>query len=135
MISMTLITVVTTITTIDTGKVEIGDFDLTKLTVADVKNLVEKEATVPASSQMLWWRGYALDDDSLPLTKACIGVNQGEFVDRTLESLVIFMTVDIQLNRSVDASMSPMRKLRSYSFDVEKVRAEFKKREQKCLIS
>ena len=26
------------------GKVEIGHFDLTKLTVADVKNLVEKEA-------------------------------------------------------------------------------------------
>ena len=57
-------------------------------------------------------------------------------MDRNLDSLVLFMTVDIALKREVDFPWSPKpTRLRTYSFDVEKVRAEFKKRETRCRIS
>lgn len=114
-----------------------GDFDLRKLSVGQVKRRVEQEANVPSHSQKLWWRGYVLDENTLPLTRACVGVNAGERLDSNIESLVLFMTVDITCKRDVDLPSSPKpTRLRSYSFDVEKVRAEFiKKREAKCILS
>lgn len=133
---MTLVTVVTTITTIATGKVELGEFDLSKLSVGQVKRQVEQEAKVPALKQKLWWKGYILDENTLPLTRACVGVNEGETLDPSVDSLVLFMTVDISHKRDIDFPSSPKpTRLRSYSFDVEKVRAEFKKREARCMIS
>lgn len=116
-------------------QVELGNFDLSKLSVGQVKQRVEKEANVPSHSQKLWWRGYVLDENSLPLTRACVGVNAGERLDPNIDSLVLFMTVDITCKRDVDLPSSPKpTRLRSYSFDVDKVRAEFKKREAKCVL-
>ena len=71
---MTRVAIVTTITTINSGTVELGHFDLSKLSVGEVKRRVEQQANVPASTQKLWWRGYILDEDMLPLTRACVGV-------------------------------------------------------------
>jgi hypothetical protein len=70
---MTLLSVVSTITTIATGKVELGDVNLAKTSVGQVKRKVEDLANVPSESQKLWWRGYILDDNTLPLTTACVG--------------------------------------------------------------
>jgi hypothetical protein len=63
-------------------------------------------------------------------------VNEGEVVDQNFASLVLFMTVDIeQKHINIDfPSPKPLR-FRSSSFDLEKVRAEFKKREARCIIS
>lgn len=83
---MTHLSVVSTITTIpDTGKVELGHFDLDKLSVGQVKRLVEKLANVPSESQKLWWRGYILDDNTLPLTKACVGASVLSYVHVLVE--------------------------------------------------
>lgn len=137
---MTLVTVVTTITTIDSGRVELGDLDLGKVSVGQVKRLIEQESNnnVPAYSQKLWWRGYILDENTLPLTRACVGVNEGETVnqDGDPNTLLLFMTVDLP-KRDIDFPSSPKpTRLRSYSFDVEKVRAELKQKQKtRCLIS
>lgn len=133
---MTHVTIVTTITTVNSGKIDLGHFDLRKISVSEVKRLIEKEANIPANTQRLWWRGYALDENVLPLTRACVGVNEGETIDRNLDSLVLFMTVELPKN-DIDFPSSPRpTRLRSYSFDVEMVRAEFKKRETtKCVVS
>lgn len=64
-----------------------------------------------------------------------LGVNEGEVVDQNLDSLVLFMTVDIEQKHVEFPSPKPLRgRLRSSSFDLDKVRAEFKKREARCII-
>jgi hypothetical protein len=69
-----VLNVVSTITTIPgSGKILVGDVDLDTMTVGEVKRRVEETTGVSANLQKLWWRGYILDDDSRPLTKACVG--------------------------------------------------------------
>jgi hypothetical protein len=96
---MTKVSVTSTFTTIQgSGKVAF-DCDVETTTIGDVKNRVENLAHVPAATQSIWWRGYILDDDSLPLLQACRGVNDGESIDADLEALTIFMTVPIEKRR------------------------------------
>jgi hypothetical protein len=84
---MTHLSVVSTITTIATGKVELGEVNLAKTSVGQVKRKVEELANVPSESQKLWWRGYILDDNTLPLTRACVG----EFQLLPVSSALLFI--------------------------------------------
>lgn len=70
------------------------------------------------------------------------GVNEGEEVHRSIPSLVIFMTEEIEINKD-EEDLQPLTssfttRLRSPSFDIEKVRMELRKKREtisKCIIS
>mmetsp|Transcript_13644 Transcript_13644/g.19082 ORF Transcript_13644/g.19082 Transcript_13644/m.19082 type:complete len:107 (+) Transcript_13644:163-483(+) len=70
---MTYLSIVSPLTS-GVGKVELGDQNLTELTVGDIKDKIEtRHVKTPANKQKLWWMGYLLDDDSLSIEKACVG--------------------------------------------------------------
>ena len=80
---MTLLSVVSSITTVGgSGIVNLGDIKTDILTVGTVKERMEQRTSISSQEQKLWWRGYILDNDSLPLTKACVGECLGEW-DKT----------------------------------------------------
>jgi hypothetical protein len=82
----------------------------------------------PTEKYMLWWRGYRLDKDELTLLQACVGVSEGETLDRDhAESLVLFLTLPLERTSSSDSSnsvtLSPIL-VRSFSDLVSSVRQE-----------
>jgi Ubiquitin family len=90
---MTLIRIESTFTIIlGPGKVDLGDLNVSKVTVRDIKHLIQKQADVPADLQSLWWEGYILDQDDATLLQACVGVN-GEVIRESDSTLVLFMTI------------------------------------------
>jgi len=120
---MTKLSVVSTFTTIQgSGKVEfeckVGD-----TTVGEVKKRVQELAQIPAENQSLWWRGYVLDNDYLPLNRACVGVNAGERIDAEISSLVLFVTVPVEEKYrrppTILEPASPIRRPRLPSFDFD----------------
>ena len=93
---MTNVSVISTFTAIHgSGKVEF-ESDIAETTVRDVKEQVQQLANVPIEKQSIWWRGYILDDESLSLSQACVGVNEGEHIEVSPESLVLFMTIPVE---------------------------------------
>lgn len=118
---MTKLTVVSTFTTIQgSGKVEF-ECKVEDTTVGEVKNRVQELAQISAEKQSLWWRGYILDDDALPLLHACVGVNAGERIEADISALVLFVTVPVekQYRRppTILEPASPIRRPRLPSFD------------------
>lgn len=115
----------------------LGDQDLDLLTIGQLKCLVEDKSDVERDTIKLWWKGYILDDDSLPISKACVGVNEGEILlDEDYESLVIFMTTVMEDKEEPvdDLSLSSFgQRIRTNSLDIEKVRIEFQKKSG-CVI-
>ena len=96
----------------------LGECDVEEITVQEVKCRVELLCSnVNVSEQSLWWRGYVLDDDSQTLRRACVGVNEGEMIDPSLESLVLFLTVPLE-KYTVDEPQRPLDHVRSSSFDL-----------------
>ena len=53
--------------------IDLGEKDITSLTIGDVKQMVEERSDLDKAEQKLWWRGYVLDNELLPITKACMG--------------------------------------------------------------
>ena len=72
---MTVIRIVSPITVIPLGTITLeGDHDTSKLTVNDVKVLIQeltrqncKPSSLSIEHLKLWWRGYLLDDNSLAI--------------------------------------------------------------------
>eukprot|EP00566_Odontella_aurita_P026103 CAMPEP_0113557730 /NCGR_PEP_ID=MMETSP0015_2-20120614/17953_1 /TAXON_ID=2838 /ORGANISM="Odontella" /LENGTH=117 /DNA_ID=CAMNT_0000459187 /DNA_START=57 /DNA_END=410 /DNA_ORIENTATION=- /assembly_acc=CAM_ASM_000160 len=96
---MTRLSVVSALTNLGgVGSADLGERDLDATTIGDVKRMVAERfddvATETESGAVkFWWRGYVLNDDSLPVRKACVGVNREEVVASDAESLVLFLTV------------------------------------------
>ena len=119
--SRTKLSVVSTFTTIQgSGKVEF-DCQVEEITVGEVKKRVQDLAQIPSDDQSLWWRGYILDDDDLPLIHACVGVNTGERISADSSALVLFVTVPVEEQYRRPPTRlelaSPMRRPRLPSFD------------------
>mmetsp|Transcript_25101 Transcript_25101/g.33281 ORF Transcript_25101/g.33281 Transcript_25101/m.33281 type:complete len:146 (-) Transcript_25101:207-644(-) len=145
---MTYLSIVSPLTS-GVGKVELGDQNLTELTVGDIKDKIEtRHVKTPANKQKLWWMGYLLDDDSLSIEKACVGVNPGESVDKDAENLIIFMTLACEDKAKENGEMkeeeenqslsSLRRRLRTNSFDMEQIRSKFRQQKEQinwCSIS
>eukprot|EP00565_Helicotheca_tamesis_P002098 CAMPEP_0185733576 /NCGR_PEP_ID=MMETSP1171-20130828/20001_1 /TAXON_ID=374046 /ORGANISM="Helicotheca tamensis, Strain CCMP826" /LENGTH=137 /DNA_ID=CAMNT_0028403343 /DNA_START=158 /DNA_END=568 /DNA_ORIENTATION=+ len=133
---MTHLSVVAPLTSV-VGKIELGQQNLTELTVGDLKDLVEElHGSIPADRQKLWWMGYILDDDSLPIEKACIGVNPGEVIEKNAESLTIFMTMtpedqgeEKEVANEEELSSLPMR-IRTNSYDIEQIRIKIRQQKE-----
>ena len=118
---MTKLSVVSTFTTIQgSGKVQI-DCKVGETTVGEVKKRVQDLVQIPIENQSLWWRGYILDDDDLPLIHACVGVNEGERIHDDIDALVLFVTVPVEEQYRRPPTRleptSPMRRPRLPSFD------------------
>jgi hypothetical protein len=145
---MTVLTIVSAYTVIPQGRVDLGKVILDETTVRDVKLKIrqrihddrcEAERLSPPTQEadtdedpikkyMLWWRGYRLDKDDLTLLQACIGVSEGESLNRDhTESLVLFLTLPLERTNSNDSSnsgtLSPTL-VRSFSDLVSSVRQE-----------
>mmetsp|Transcript_4681 Transcript_4681/g.6940 ORF Transcript_4681/g.6940 Transcript_4681/m.6940 type:complete len:146 (-) Transcript_4681:129-566(-) len=118
------------------GQVEFDAVDLGAMTVGELKGRIEFESDIPADNQDLWWRGYCLDNDGLPLIKALVGVNEGENVEEGTPHLVIFMTEspvndkdDDQESSNSSPSFIKLRQ-RTLSFDMEKVRDDIRNKKE-----
>lgn len=72
---MTLLKVVSPLTNFDgSGEIDLGNYDLHDITIGEVKQLVHHlYSEILEESQDLWWKGYILDNDSLPINEACVG--------------------------------------------------------------
>ena len=71
---MTAVTVVSSLTTISgCGTVYLGDVNVTDHSVGEIKEMIETATSISIPNQKLWWRGYILDNNSLPLIEACVG--------------------------------------------------------------
>jgi hypothetical protein len=113
---MTNITIVSTFTIIGgRGKLECGDCNVEETTVQDLKFRIEMQSNVNIREQTLWWKGYVLDDDNKSLLQACVGVNEGEMIDPSLQSLRIFLTVPL---RQYTVEEQSDDRIRSSSFDL-----------------
>jgi hypothetical protein len=64
----------------------------------------------------LWWKGYLLDNDNQSLLQACVGVNEGELIDPSLEFLRIFLTVPLDKYHAEEPQSKD--RIRSSSFDL-----------------
>mmetsp|Transcript_8235 Transcript_8235/g.17416 ORF Transcript_8235/g.17416 Transcript_8235/m.17416 type:complete len:134 (-) Transcript_8235:275-676(-) len=132
---MTRLTVVSSFTSLQgAGSLELGDVDLRRMTVADVKRAIEARADgfEDGAELRLWWSGYVLDNGNAPMSEACIGVNPGERVEEKAESLVIFLTV--HENEDSEDDWSHRSRLRSNSFDLDRVRNEIRRQGKNCII-
>ena len=89
--------------------------------MGEVKKRVHDLAQIPIENQSLWWRGYILDDDDLPLIHACVGVNEGERIHEDIPALVLFVTVPVEEQYRRPPTRleptSPIRRPRLPSFD------------------
>jgi len=130
---MTLLSIVSSVTTLKgKEKISLGEQDFNKFNIGQVRELIDhKYADLDSSKLQLWWQGYILDDDNLTIMEACVGVN-GETIDRNIDHLVIFGTLNetsiVEHNRE---------KIRPNSFDVNEIKAEFRKQSKKlnsCVI-
>jgi hypothetical protein len=96
---MTNISVVSTLTTLaPSGTLQLGDYHVNQTTIGDVKRQVEEMANVSSSCQKLWWRGYLLSNDELPLTLACVGAYYSYFICYNFHSIIgscIYFFVDV----------------------------------------
>ena len=72
---MTRLTIVSNLTILpEMGKMDLGDQELNVLTIGKVKDTITSMYDdINIHQQNLWWRGYILDNDKLPLIKACVG--------------------------------------------------------------
>jgi hypothetical protein len=114
---MTRLTIVSTFLTIEgPGKLDFGDCNVEETTVQDLKVRIEMQSNVNVQDQSLWWKGYVLDDDSKSLLQACVGVNEGEIIDPSLNSLRIFLTVP--LDKYTAEEQQSDDRIRSSSFDL-----------------
>jgi len=129
---MTKLIVVSTLSALrGNGMIDLGEKDITSLTIGDVKQMVEERSDLDKAEQKLWWRGYVLDNELLPITKACMGVNPDEFVKPDVESLSLFLTVQ----ENAEGPEPFVQLSRSNSFD--QVRSEImRKREsmKSCIL-
>jgi len=76
------------------GKLDLGERQLSKFTIGDVKDKVaEMCRDITIDSQNLWWRGYSLDNNKLPIIKACVGLNSDEFLQPNTSALTLFLTM------------------------------------------
>ncbi|KAL7565325.1 hypothetical protein ACA910_014608 [Epithemia clementina (nom. ined.)] len=91
---MTNVTIVSTFTAIPTeGKIELGNLDVGKVTISDLKQRIEGETNIPPNDQRLWWRGYVLDHEDSSVMNSCVGVNEGELLHPGSANLVLFLTM------------------------------------------
>lgn len=129
--NMTKLVVVSTYTAIPGhGQVDFGDCDLQTTTVEQVKRWIESLASVPFSNQSIWWRGYILDQDSLSLSQACVGVNEGEAIDVNADSLVLFLTTPSENYQREDEADF---RTRSSSFDLQLIKQEMARRSRETV--
>ena len=72
---MTKLTIVSNLTILPIGgKLDLGECQLSKFTIGDVKDKVTELCNeIAVDSQNLWWKGYSLDNNKLPIIKACVG--------------------------------------------------------------
>jgi hypothetical protein len=132
---MTRLTIVSTYLAIDgRGKLDYGDCNVEETTVQDLKFRIEMQSNVNFRDQSLWWKGYVLDDDNKSLLQACVGVNEGEMIDPSLESLRIFLTVP--LDKYTPDEEQPDDRIRSSSFDLlsEKYERLYQTSQSSCAI-
>eukprot|EP00586_Coscinodiscus_wailesii_P019716 CAMPEP_0172512108 /NCGR_PEP_ID=MMETSP1066-20121228/241752_1 /TAXON_ID=671091 /ORGANISM="Coscinodiscus wailesii, Strain CCMP2513" /LENGTH=148 /DNA_ID=CAMNT_0013291761 /DNA_START=44 /DNA_END=490 /DNA_ORIENTATION=+ len=128
---MTRLTIVSPLITMG-KKLELGDHKMDEITIRDVKCMIHDENQhIPSQTQTLWWRGYVLDDDSLTLTRACVGVNPGENVTTDTETLTLFLIIPEKNSNGGGGGATAVanrrsRDSRSNSFDLEYLRKEIR---------
>ena len=93
---MTNVTIISSFTAIpDEGKVELGNLELQKVTISNLKERIQARTKIPADNQRLWWRGYLLDHEDSYVVDTCVGVNEGETFQPATGSLVLFLTTPL----------------------------------------
>ena len=113
---MTVITVISTFTAISPeGKVKLSDCSVSRATIADVKDEIAEKTGIPRERQSLWWHGYLLDQEMQTVQDACVGVTKDEIIDPNVETLVLFLTVQIEKRQKTTTTMAS--RYRSPSFD------------------
>eukprot|EP00563_Minutocellus_polymorphus_P021440 CAMPEP_0197721730 /NCGR_PEP_ID=MMETSP1434-20131217/4687_1 /TAXON_ID=265543 /ORGANISM="Minutocellus polymorphus, Strain CCMP3303" /LENGTH=153 /DNA_ID=CAMNT_0043306789 /DNA_START=165 /DNA_END=626 /DNA_ORIENTATION=+ len=97
---MTRLYVRSALSILQDGSIDLGEQDVRKLTVGDVKHMIATHCCgdeIPIEEMLdqqhrLFWQGYLLDEDGLPVSEACVGVDPGEVVQGDEPELVLFLT-------------------------------------------
>ena len=89
---MTKLSVVSALSVLPTGRVDLGEQDLKKITVGDVKRMLEGRCEEEALrfELRLWWQGYLLDFGSKPVHSACVELDP--VISGKEVSLTLFLT-------------------------------------------
>ena len=118
---MTKLSVVSALSVLPTGRVDLGEQDLKKITVGDVKLMLEGRCEEEAlrCELRLWWQGFLLDFGSKPVHSACVELDPGQISSGKEVSLTLFLTAhnDQEDDDDDNRSLPSLRgRLRSNSF-------------------
>merc|ERR1712157_244034 len=132
---MTKLIIISNLTVLpNKGKIELGECNLITFTIGNVKKLISEMCNdIAVDRQNLWWKGYILDDEDLPLIKACIDfANPDESLKPNVGELSLFLTlksnevVKIDVNAIVNINTSSLGvksldKLESYRREINQI--------------
>lgn len=130
------------------GSINLGEQDIRKITIGDVKHMIATHCEIPVEDMLdhhrLFWHGYLLDEDELPVSEACVGVDPDETLQGDEKELVLFLTekdesdgnADDTGNADLDTSFQSLGRLRSNS--INKMKVEIRKQQEtisnKCVV-
>ena len=132
------------------GNIDLGEQDIRKIAIGDVKHMIATRCEIPIEVMLdqhrLFWHGYLLDEDELPVSEACVGVDPDETLQGDEKELVLFLTEkdesdgdaddDANANNDLDSSFQSLNRLRSNS--INKMKVEIRKQQEtisnKCVV-
>ena len=131
------------------GSIDLGEQDALKIAIGDVKHMIAAHCKIPVEEMLdhhrLFWHGYLLDEDAMPVSEACVGVDPDEVVRGDEKELVLFLTekeetgdadADDAAAHDLDSSFQSLGRLRSNS--INKMKVEIRKSQEtisdKCKV-
>ena len=131
------------------GSIDLGEQDAQKIAIGDVKHMIAAHCKIPVEEMLdhhrLFWHGYLLDEDAMPVSEACVGVDPDEVVRGDEKEQVLFLTekeetgdadADDAAAHDLDSSFQSLGRLRSNS--INKMKVEIRKSQEtisdKCKV-
>lgn len=132
---MTKLIIISNLTVLpNKGKVELVECNLNTFTIGNAKKLISEMCNdIAVDRQNLWWKGYILDDENLPMIKACIDfANPDESLKPNVDELSLFLTlknnetvnIDVSATMNINTSslgVKSLDKLESYRREINQI--------------
>ena len=144
---MTRLYVRSALSILQDGSIDLGEQDIKKIAIGDVKHMIATHCEIPIEVMLdhhrLFWHGYLLDEDELPVSEACVGVDPDETLQGDEKELVLFLTEKDDSEgdaddaaTDLDSSFQSLGRLRSNS--INKMKVEIRKQQEtisnKCVV-
>ena len=142
---MTRLYVRSALSILQNGSIDLGEQDIKKIAIGDVKHMIATHCEIPVEEMLdhhrLFWHGFLLDEDELPVSEACVGVDPDETLQGDETELVLFLTEKDKSegdadDDDLDSSFQSLGRLRSNS--INKMKVEIRKQQEtisnKCVV-